>query len=178
MKKSARRFFSIALALTLLVPAGVFAQAAAFQLSLANPIQLVEDTQAVAGVSLGLFYTVNTNLTGYNWSLVVNRLHGNLNGVQSGMVNLIDGQVVGAQSGFFNSVRGSFNGLQGGFINYNRALTRGAQFGFVNMSGEFRGFQMGFVNMVDDLYGLQIGLVNLNGSGEPFGFLPIANWSF
>jgi hypothetical protein len=33
------------------------------------------------------------------------------------------------------------------------------------------------VNKTTALDGLQIGLINLNGRKEPFGFLPIVNWS-
>lgn len=152
---------------------------AAFQLSLFNPVQIVDEQETVAGVSLGLFYTVNSSMTGFNSSLVVNKVTGDVTGMQEGLVNLIDGRVTGVQSGLFNDVGRDFSGWQNGLINRNRGpLTRGVQIGLLNLSGEFRGFQMGIMNIADNLYGIQLGLVNLNNSGEPFRFLPIVNWSF
>lgn len=148
------------------------------QLSLFNPVQIVPESGSVEGVSLGLFYTKNNNLTGLNWTFIANKLTGDMKGLQFGLVNMVDGDVLGYQEGFVNLVKGDFTGWQTGGFNINQSLMHGLQTGLFNKTGSLKGIQFAFVNITDTLNGLQIGLVNLNNSGEPYGFLPIVNWSF
>jgi hypothetical protein len=151
---------------------------APLQLSLISPIQLVSQYDSVRGLSLGVIYTVNDNMTGFSYTLGANRLTGDMKGIELALVNMVDGDVTGFQSGIYNNVNGDFKGWQSGFVNSNNALTHGLQTGVLNMTGDLRGLQFGLLNMTDTLYGIQLGLLNLNASGKPFGFLPIVNWGF
>jgi hypothetical protein len=166
-----------AVLLSLSFPAYTMAQAP-LQLSVINPIQLVSGFDSIRGLSLGLVYTVNDNMTGLSYTLGANKLTGDMKGIQMALVNMVDGDVTGYQSGVLNCVNGDFEGWQNGFINLNHSLTHGLQTGLLNMTGDLRGLQFGWLNMTNTLYGVQLGLINLNSSGEPFGFLPIINWGF
>lgn len=148
------------------------------QLSLINPVQIVPESGSVEGVSLGLLYTVNDNVTGFSFTLIANRLNGDMKGWQIGLVNHVKGEVWGYQEGFYNKVEGNFYGWQAGWVNVNSQLTHGLQSGLYNKTSRLKGVQFGFVNLTEVLSGLQIGLLNFNSSGEPHGFLPIVNWSF
>lgn len=148
------------------------------QLSVFNPIQLVSEFDSVRGVSLGLIYTVNNDMTGFNLTLGANKLYGDMKGVQIGLINMNEGDVRWFQTGAYNRVNGNVYGWQNGLINYNDGLTKGLQTGVLNMTGDLRGLQIGFMNTTDTLYGIQLGLINLNASGDPFGFLPIINFGF
>jgi len=152
--------------------------ASPLQLSLFNPVQLISEDESIHGLSLGLFYTVNNDMYGANASLVANRLYGDMKGGQWGLVNLVEGECWGYQEGLYNRVDGAFYGWQAGLVNIANSKTVGLQSGLVNTTVDLQGVQFGLVNMTDVLYGLQIGLVNLNASGDPFGFLPIVNFSF
>ena len=148
------------------------------QLSLFNPVQIVPEGGSVQGLSLGLAYTVNEDVTGVAFTLIVNKVTGDMKGWQGGFVNLVDGEVWGYQEGFVNKVQGNFYGWQAGWFNINDSLTHGLQTGIYNQTNRLKGVQFGVVNTTDVLNGLQIGLLNINTSGDPYGLLPIVNWSF
>lgn len=167
----------IALIVMLVSVPGVFAQSPV-QLSLINPIQIVSENASVEGVSLGVLYTVNYDVTGINWTGVANRVNGDMKGWQGALVNFVEGDTWGLQEGFYNAVEGTFLGWQCGFVNINQSLTHGLQTGLYNQTNRLKGVQVGLLNMTDTLHGLQIGLLNMNSSGEPYGMLPIVNWSF
>lgn len=177
MKRYTFCIIAAAALLSLWIPATSMAQSP-LQLSVLNPIQLVSEYDSVRGVSLGLVYTVNNDMTGFNLSLVANKLYGDMRGIQFGLFNMVEGGVTGWQVGGYNSVAGDFLGWQGAAVNFNSGMTRGLQTGLLNRTGGLRGLQLGLLNMTDTLYGIQIGLLNMNSSGEPFGFLPIINFGF
>lgn len=175
-----RRTFAaicFAMVISLVVTPGVFAQSPV-QLSVFNPVQIVPETGSVEGISLGLVYTVNDDMTGYDFNFVVNKLTGDMKGWQAGLVNFVQGEMWGHQEGFYNQVDGDCLGWQAGMININSSLTHGLQTGAFNKTHELRGVQFGLLNMTDTMNGLQIGILNFNSSGDPFGFMPIVNWSF
>ena len=145
-----------------LLPASCQAEEKPIQISLFHPVQLFDAATSISGIRFNLIYGVNQNLTGIDLGLV-NKLQGDMRGYQSGTVNLVDDNFEGWQEGTVNIVGGRFFGLQSGFY---------------NSAGDFTGVQFGVWNQVETLHGLQIGLLNFNKSGEPFGFLPIVNFSF
>ena len=102
------------------------------QLSLFNPIQLLEEGESLEGLRLNLIYSVNKDITGLDWGLV-NKTNGNFLGLSDGAVNIVEGKMTG---------------LQMGFVNISNEVS-GVQFGFVNKAGSLNGLQIGLVNFND-----------------------------
>ena len=102
------------------------------QLSLFNPVQLLDEGASVTGIRLNLIYTVNQDVTGVDWGLV-NKTNGNFLGVSDGAVNIVEGKMTG---------------LQMGFVNVSNEV-QGVQFGFVNKTDSLNGIQIGLVNLND-----------------------------
>lgn len=178
--KSRVLFIALIFFMILCIPMTSMAQSSVkpIQISLFYPVQIHDKDVSINGVRFNLIYGVNQDVVGLDCGFIVNKLEGDLTGLQSGMVNIVEGEVNGYQDGFVNFVKGDFTGCQNGFVNITRGKLVGLNTGFCNFNGGMTGIQFGLVNITETLNGLQIGLVNLNLSGDPFTFLPIVNWSF
>ena len=151
---------------TLLLATAAAAETKPFSAGVFDPIQIVPNSQGIAGARLSLFYGYNDTLTGFDFVFIgLNRVRGDMKGVQLGAVNWTEsGEQKGAQLGLVS--------LSGGYF-------QGAQLGWAfNYSKEVTGLQLGIVNYAERLNkGLQIGLVNIAKNG----FLPvfvITNFNF
>jgi len=151
---------------TLFFAASVHAEDKPFSAGVVDPIQIVPNTDGIAGVRLSLFYGYNERLKGFDWAFFgLNRLKGDMTGAQLGLVNWTEGgEQKGAQLGLVSITGGHFKGAQLGWaFNYAKEVT---------------GLQLGVVNYAERLNkGLQIGLVNIAKNG----FLPvfvITNFNF
>jgi len=165
--------------LTVLLPISVSAQTTRpIQISLYHPVQIFNKDVSVRGIRLNVLYGVNNDLTGIDYGFIVNKLEGDLTGVQFGLVNLVDGNVTGYQDGLVNVVNNDFIGWQNGFVTITKGSLTGLNTGVYTKNGEMHGLQIGVVNITGKLDGLQIGLVNINKSATPHKFLPIINYSF
>ena len=133
------------------------------QLSLVNPIQLVNESESISGVRLNLIYTKNVSVSGFDFGLVNSCSGGTSEGIQWAFVGINDGGFKGWQSAFVSITKENFQGLQ---------------MGFYNTAGHMSGLQLGFINHASTMNGLQIGLVNLIDTGGAFPVFPIVNWSF
>ena len=152
------------------------------QLAAFSPIQLVPEKDSIQGVRLGLFYTVNKDVTGLSLAwLGVNRATGDVKGVEIGLGNWVEGaaygaqigvvnhtgkRFVGAQYGFANVVEGDFTGVQWGLVNWTEGYMHGMQYGAVNVSkGRSEGIDVGIVNYNEGSFkGLQLGIFNYTRS--------------
>ena len=169
------------LLLSVLLVLGVAAGACAnepVQFALWNPVQTVHADQSISGVRIGLFYTLNQDVTGFSTTLLgVDRTTGGFSGlelslinwvgsfahgVQLGVVNRAATRFVGYQGGLVNVTEGDFTGLQDGVVNWTEGFLHGWQSGLVNFTrGRFVGLQNGFVNVVNgDCSGVQLGAVS------------------
>ncbi len=147
----------------LFISHAAMAQEKPIQLSLFAPVQIVSESNAIAGIRLSLIYGKNTHVSGLDWGLVSHSTSGQSKGVQWGLVGLNDANFVGWQGTAVNITKGNFEGFQWGIVNY---------------AGHASGFQLGFVNYAVTMNGLQIGLVNIIKQGGQFPVFPIVNWSF
>lgn len=137
-------------------------------LSLFDPVQIVERRADIKGFRFNFAYGVNRRLKGFDVGLV-NRLNGGLKGIQIGAVNWVEGRMVGIQGGWVSYLGSGFEGAQLSVGNY-AIKGRGIQLGAVNYARTMSGLQIGFVNIAERLVdGLQIGLFNIAKNG----FLPI-----
>ncbi len=177
MKKLLGFIFVVFMIACISLASPVQAQVKPVQLSLCNTIQLEDTSTSIHGIRLAI-YGENEDIYGLDWGAVL-KVNGDMFGLQIGLVNLVDGDMKGRQDGFFvNIVGGDVWGWQSGAVNISKGELLGLQTGLVNLANDVRGVQFSFVNVANTLYGLQIGLVNINNSGNPFGILPIVNWSF
>lgn len=160
----------------------IFAQESAtkgLQLSLFSPYQTVPAEDSITGVRLGIFYTVNRDVTGFSLTIIgVNRTTNNGEGIELGLANFVDGDFRGMQWGLVNYTGNNFTGFQDGWVNIVNGECAGTQWGLFNYAASMKGFQLGLINWTKSLNGVQIGLGNYNGNKKPFEFLPIVNWSF
>lgn len=147
------------------------------QLSLFNPVQLFDEGYVVNGVRFNILYGVSEEVYGLDLGLV-NKTYGDQKGIQWGLVNNVGGSFTGWQAAGVNIVEGDFLGWQSGWVNITQGASKGLQSGLYNTSGHHSGVQFGIFNRADFLDGLQIGLLNFNESHEPYGFLPLVNFSF
>lgn len=164
------------------------------QLSLFNPVQIVNEDTSIKGLRLDLLYGVNDNVAGIDFG-IVNRDKGKGCGLQLGVVNRVSCSFYGYQRSIFNVVEENFIGIQLGEVgNYVKGDYLGYQSGVVNITKDgFKGFQLGLlynyaetmnglqlglINVAGDLNGIQIGLININKKKDPLGFFPIINFSF
>jgi hypothetical protein len=161
MKKSSMVF---SIFLFFITSSIVSSQSKPIQLALFNPVQIFDESNAIAGLRLNLIYGRNTSVTGVDFGLVNATTSGTSVGLQWGFVNLNDG---------------NFTGIQLGTVHWNKGKSTGFHFGIVNHAGTMSGVQLGFVNLAGSVDGgLQIGLVNVIEQGGMFPFFPIVNWSF
>ena len=176
--KSKVLFFALTFSMILCLPLTSLAQSSdrPIQISLFHPVQIHDKDVSITGVRFNLIYGVNQDVYGLDCGFIVNKLEGDLTGLQNGMVNIVEGEVNGYQEGLVNFVKGDFTGWQTGFVNITRGQVVGLNTGFCNFNGGMTGIQFGLVNITETLNGLQIGLVNINHSVDPFKFLPIVNW--
>jgi hypothetical protein len=147
-----------------------------FNLSLFNPLQVQGEGEDIYGFRLGVIYTKNANVTGFDWSFVANHVTGNFKGVQMGMVGYNEGDFTGWGAGAVNIIKGDMYGLQTGL--FNQVNTgRGVQAStFNHAKTSFRGLQFGIVNYAQTIDGVQVGLINIIKSGGQFPVFPIVNW--
>jgi len=158
------------------------------QLALFNPMQIVPESESIKGVSLGLIYTVNKDVTGFSWTLLgVNEATGNVKGVAWGLGSWVEGyfhgwqagfvdyaggdRFVGLQSGLVDVAKGDLTGAQLGAVNWAEGFVHGTQIGIFNYStGRFIGFQGGLVNLAKgEFSGAALGIVNY-AEGSVKGF--------
>lgn len=147
------------------------------QLSLFEPIQIVDRDEAVGGFRLNLIYGRNTSVVGLDIGLVNYNTAGHSKGVQFGVVGVIREDFSGFQNNLVNIVGRRFTGLQSGIFN-SAERGEGVQYGIVNRASYVNGVQIGLVNYASRMKGLQIGLINIIAHGGVFPVLPIVNWSF
>ena len=88
------------------------------QLSLVNPVQIVNEYEDVKGVRFNLIYGVNDDVSG----------------IDLGLINKTGGDQKGIQLGIYNSTF-EFSGLQLGIINRTDWLN-GVQIGLINIHAE------------------------------------------
>lgn len=135
------------------------------QLALFNPIQMVPEEQSIRGISLDLCYVINKDVAGFSLTLLgVNRVTGDMNGVEWGIGNWVEGSAYGWQSGIVNHAGKRFVGLQGAVVNVTEGDVTGVQMGLVNWAeGYVHGVQAGVVNISKGTsVGANLGLVNSN----------------
>ena len=163
----------------LLAPCALRAQAP-IQLSLSPPLQLVDETESVQGLRLGL-YAKNDDMEGFDLGVITHTTD-DATALQIAFVNIVDGDALGAQVGWglgvaiANVVRGKYTGFQSGLYN-GAGSAEGFQMGVLNnVGGRAAGLQFGFVNVADDMNGFQVGLINIIRSKERFPVLPLVNW--
>ncbi|HSM06679.1 MAG TPA: hypothetical protein VK858_18790 [Longimicrobiales bacterium] len=166
-------------ALLLLSPLALRAQAP-IQLSLFPPIQLVDESEGIQGVRLGV-YAKNAGMEGFDLGIVTHTT-GDVLALQVALANIVEGDASGAQVGWglgfaiANVVRGDFTGFQSGLYN-GAGSARALQLGALNnVGGRVAGLQLGLVNVAEDMNGFQVGLVNIIRSKDRFPVLPIVNW--
>lgn len=102
------------------------------------------------------------DLVGYQNALL-DYVHGNLKGVQQGLINYA-GSFIGLQQGLVN-VSGDSLGGAAGLVNVSDVST-GVWASLLNVSGESTGLWAGLVNINSSITGLQAGLVNVAGSAR------------
>lgn len=182
-------------------PAGEVSEAhdaAPFQLSLWDSVQVIDKSRSIHGLRLALPYGSNWDMHGLDIGIVNGTEHdlegaqfsvagfvdGHMKGLQyNWLVSSVGGEAQGAQFGVVNTA-GTLEGAQFGAVNYTREGASGAGFGLVNVyegqsvgaelglvnyASRIEGVQIGFVNVTEHLHGVQIGLVNVARNG----FLPV-----
>ena len=128
-------------------------------------------------LSLNLLVGHAQDIHGFQFSLLLNRVDGELHGMQlSAAANRSGGAARGMQlTGLVNYAE-SLRGLQAGILSNTAARLDGFQAGMVNAAGRARGLQVGAVNAAWRGTGVQAGLVNVAGrfTGVQAGLLNIA----
>jgi hypothetical protein len=172
----------LVLGIVLLLPRDAAAQQSGhpFQLSLINPIQIVPESQSVAGIRLAVFHSRNANVLGFDWTWIgLSETTGNFTGVAFvGFAgHIVQGEVTGWQATVVNVAGRGLSGAQTGGINVADGKAGVVQLGLVNVAQDFTGLQLGVVNFTRRMKGVQIGLANIITEG-PLPFMVIANASF
>ena len=101
------------------------------QVSLFNPIQLINEDKSVEGFRWNFIYTANQNMTGFDLGFI-SKTKGNFLGVGYCAANIVEGNMKGIQIGVFNTSN-SVNGVQLGFVNMTKKLN-GLQLGLLNLN--------------------------------------------
>lgn len=153
----------LAVFISIMMAAPVFAQNRPIQLALVTPIQIFPEDDSITGVRLNLLYGRNVSVSGLDLGLVNHTTTGMFKGWQHGLVGIADTDFMGWQDCGVNITNGRCEGLQWGVVNY---------------ANEMSGFQLGLVNYARSMKGLQVGLVNIIRQGGQFPVFPIVNWSF
>jgi len=178
-----KRLILSALLVLSLVGTAMAGEAKPIQLALFNPVQMVPEEESIMGVSLGLIYAANQDVTGFSFVLLgVNEAKGNAAGVELGLGNWVEGYFHGWQGGFVNYTGTRFIGLQSGIVNVTKGDLTGAQLGIVNWAEGFvHGAQAGIFNYSTDRFiGAQLGAVNMvkgDFSGAALGIINYAEGS-
>ena len=163
MAKGRYVVLGLAIFISILSTAPVFAQNRPIQLALVTPIQIFPEDNSITGVRLNLLYGRNASVLGLDVGLVNHTTTGVSKGLQYGLVGISDSDFTGWQDCTVNIINGRFEGFQYGFVNYADYMS---------------GFQLGLVNYARSAKGLQIGVVNIIRQGGQFPVFPIVNWSF
>ena len=130
------------------------------QLSLWDPLQLVESERSVTGFRMSLLRVANRDVTGLDVSGLIGSTLGTQRGVQLGVWSVVKGDLVGAQLVLGGVVEGRMRGLQLGAGSFADDSV-GVQIGAANSAKQVLGLQLGLaVNTVDERgRGLQAGAV-------------------
>lgn len=149
------------------IPGHAAAEEQPFSAGVFDPIQIVPNSQGIKGARLSLFYGNNTSLTGFDFAFLgLNRLQGDMKGVQLALVNWTEGgEQTGAQLDLVSLSGGHFTGAQLGWaFNYAKEVT-GLQFGVVNYTERLnKGLQLGLVNIAKNGFLPVFVIVNFNFS--------------
>ena len=134
------------------------------QISIFNPLQIVNERTTIKGLRINLIYGKNRGM----------------NGLDIGMINHIGNKASTAvQLGFANYTEANFKGVQFSVgANWGEKKVTGLQWGLLNYAINISGLQVGFVNYAENMNGLQIGLANIIKNDGAFPFFPFINWSF
>lgn len=147
------------------VPGLAAAEGHPFSAGVFDPIQIVPSSEGIQGARLSLFYGNNKSLTGFDFAFLgVNRLQGDMKGVQFALVNWTEsGKQTGAQLDLVSLSGGHFTGAQLGWaFNYAKEVT-GLQFGLVNYTERLsKGLQLGLVNIAKNGFLPVFVIVNFN----------------
>lgn len=111
-------FILFAFIITNILSVGRAQAAAPIQVSVFNPVQMVEESEDVKGLRFNLIYGVNDDVSG----------------IDLGLINKTQGYQKGFQMGIYNSTF-DFSGLQFGLVNRTDWLN-GVQIGLVNIHKE------------------------------------------
>ena len=79
-----------ALVAAVVLPGALSAQTKPVQISLFNPVQIVAEDEAIAGVRLNLIYGRNTSVVGFDIGLVNHSTDGHSKGLQAGIVGFVE----------------------------------------------------------------------------------------
>jgi len=163
------------------------------QISVWDPIQLINDQNSIAGLRFNLIYTNSQDVAGLTLSTgwantnrdmrgvslgPVNWTNGSSYGVNLGILNYVGARSVGLEIGAVNITKADFSGFETGIVNYVGGIGAGFQLGIVNYAKNMSGVQVGLFNATDNLQGLQIGASNYNGNEDPMIWMTLVNWSF
>jgi hypothetical protein len=195
-RPESRVLFLVLAGILLLSDGGALADdessATPIELAFWSPLQLFDESRSVKGLRLTLFWGVNQDVSGVDFSALTSKADGNVKGVQySVLIAKSTGNLVGFQSAIASGVEGDCAGLQTGiFATFVDGHMRGAQLsvigsgadklsgvqvGVANTASTARGFQLGLFNMTTELKGVQLGLLNFNHEGF-LPFFPIINF--
>jgi uncharacterized protein YjbI with pentapeptide repeats len=141
------------------------------QLSVWEPIQLVNSQNSIAGLRFNLLYTDNLDMSGLTLSAGWAKTSRNMSGIALGPVNWTNGLVYGFNAGILNYGGSRRVGLDVGMVNIAKGNATGAQLGITNWDfGYFHGAQIGVVNYTgENFVGLGLGAVNIT-KGDFSGF--------
>lgn len=181
-------------------------QAGFFEFGVASPMQILTPDSDVTGIRIGMFYTENKDIVGFDYNFVVGKSKGSVYGVSMSAVNLVERTFQGVQMGLVNwngeggtAFQFALANLGGGeaagfrfaLLNSGKGMT-GAEIGMVNLhenfgGGEFgianigkkvRGVQIGIINYAEELHGLQLGLINIALNNSALPVFPLFNMNF
>jgi len=146
-------------------------EAAPFQVSLTQELQVFAADESVRGARFGLISARNQDVVGFDGVLFASLTSGDQTGLQLSIYAEVGGTLRGVQLGVLRAdVEGDATGLQVSNIATRAASLVGAQISSLyNRAHAVRGLQIALVNDAHDLEGLQIGILNLNRNG----WLPI-----
>lgn len=165
--------FAVGFAILLVAarPAAGEAGPAPVQLSVLDPLQLVEAERGVSGLRLGLLRCANRDVSGFDLCFAATRTRGSLRGLQLSIANEVDGDLTGLQIGFAaNYADGNLRGVQLAGVISSAGEGEGVQVASVVAKAKrLRGFQLALITRAEELRGLQLGFLNFNSKG----FLPV-----
>ena len=101
----------------------------------------------IRGLDIG-FASTSKATSGLQWNLILNRVHGDLTGVQLGLINQTE-NTYGVSFGLLNIASNRLKGVQCGLLNSAMAV-HGVQLGLLNYTEFMSGVQIGLVNIILD----------------------------